>query len=55
MDNLTVTTINFNEVQQAFKEAPWEAHRFMKTAMFRFARRVAKRTKIEYLSGPPGI
>lgn len=55
MDNLTVTPINFTEVEQALKAASDISARFAKTALFRFARRVAKRTKTEYLSGPPGI
>jgi len=51
----SVTPINFEGVQQAFQEAPALAARFVKTAMFRFARRVTKRTKTDYLSGRPGI
>ena len=55
MDGLTVTTINFEEAQRAFREVPAIAAKFTKTALFRFARRVAKRTKTDYLSGRPGI
>jgi hypothetical protein len=47
--------INFDELRQAFAEAPAETARFVKTPMFRFARRVAKRVKVESLSGRPGI
>ena len=55
MDGISVTPINFTEVQQAFKETPDIAARFAKTAMIRFARRVAKHTKQDYLRGRPGI
>lgn len=47
--------INFEELKQAFAEAPAETARFVKTPLFRFARRVAKRVKVESLSGRPGI
>lgn len=55
MDNITVTTINFDEAEQALKGASNISARFAKTALARFARRVAKRTKTDYLSGRPGI
>ena len=47
--------INFEELKQAFADAPAETPRFVKTPLFRFARRVAKRVKVESLSGRPGI
>lgn len=47
--------INFEELRRAFNEAPAETARFVKTPLFRFARRVAKRVKVESLSGRPGI
>jgi hypothetical protein len=47
--------INFDELRQAFADAPAETARFVKTPLFRFARRVAKRVKVESLSGRPGI
>jgi len=50
-----VEAVNFRELQQAFADAPAETARFVKTPMFRFARRVAKRVKVDSLSGRPGI
>lgn len=47
--------VNFEELQQAFADAPVETYRYVKTPLFRFARRVAKRVKVESLSGRPGI
>ena len=47
--------INFEELKQALADAPRETYRYVKTPMFRFARRVAKRVKVESLSGQPGI
>jgi hypothetical protein len=47
--------INVEELRQAFAVAPSETARFVKAPLFRFARRVAKRVKVESLSGRPGI
>ena len=54
-DAIIGQAINFDELRQAFAEAPAETVRFIKTPLFRFARRVAKRVKVESLSGRPGI
>jgi len=54
-ENLTAELINVEELAQAFNEAPKETFRYVKTALFRFSRRVARRTKTEYLKGAPGI
>lgn len=54
-DSLTVEGININEVRRAMAIAPHAAGKFAKTALVRFARRVAKRVKKESLSGRPGI
>lgn len=55
MDKLTVTMMNFDEAQAAFNAASDVGARFAKTALFRFARRVAKNTKRNYLHGGAGI
>jgi len=55
MDSVTVGSLNFKEAEAALKAASDVSSRFAKTALFRFARRVAKRTKTDYLSGRPGI
>lgn len=47
--------INIEELRQAFADAPELTAKFVKTPLFRFARRVAKRVKVESLSGRPGI
>lgn len=54
-DAIIAKTVNFEELKQALGEAPVETARFVKTPLFRFARRVAKRIKVESLSGRPGI
>jgi len=54
-DGAIVDVVNFEELQQALHEAPVETFRYVKTAMFRFARRVARTVKTESLSGRPGI
>ena len=54
-DGLIATAQNFEELKQAFGEAPAEATRLVKTPLFRFARRVARLVKTESLSGRPGI
>lgn len=54
-DAVIATTVNFTELQQAFADAPVETARWVKTPLFRFARRVARQVKAESLSGRPGI
>ncbi len=54
-DSIIGTAVNFTELQQAFADAPAETYRYIKTPLFRFARRVAKRVKTDSLSGRPGI
>ena len=55
MDKITVTAINFDKAEKALRAASDVGSRFAKTALQRFAKRVAKRTKVDYLSGRPGI
>jgi hypothetical protein len=52
---LIVEPHNFDELQRALEAAPAEAFRYVKSPVFRFARRVARRVKLEGLSGRPGI
>lgn len=54
-DAVIADVVNFTELQQALADAPVETARYVKTPLFRFARRVAKRIKVESLSGRPGI
>lgn len=54
-DTVIGDAINFEELKQALADAPVETARYVKTPLFRFARRVAKRIKVESLSGRPGI
>ena len=54
-DSIIGQAINFEELKQAFEDAPKETARYVKTPLFRFARRVAKRVKVDSLSGRPGI
>lgn len=54
-DAVYAKAVNFTELQQAFADAPVETYRWVKTPLFRFARRVAKRVKTDSLSGRPGI
>lgn len=54
-DGLIAESHNVEEVVRAFTAVPEIARRFLKTVLFRFARRVARRTKREYLKGAPGI
>ena len=54
-DAVVGDAVNFAELQRALAEAPVETARYVKTPLFRFARRVAKRIKVESLSGRPGI
>jgi hypothetical protein len=55
MDQITVSAINFDKAQEALNAASNVSARFVKTALQRFAKRVAKRVKVEGLSGRPGI
>lgn len=52
---IIVDAVNFEELRQAMTEAPVETYRYVKVPLFRFARRVAKRVKVDSLSGRPGI
>lgn len=54
-DSLTVRAINIEELRQALTDAPTDTFRFVKQALFRFARRTARKTKSGYLHGAPGI
>lgn len=54
-DAVIADVVNFTELQQALSDAPVETAKYVKTPLFRFARRVAKRIKVESLSGRPGI
>lgn len=54
-DAVIADTVNFEELQQALADAPVETYRYVKTPIFRFSRRVARRVKVEELSGRPGI
>ncbi len=54
-DAIVAQAVNFDELREALAAAPKETSRYVKTPMFRFARRVARRVKREELSGRPGI
>lgn len=54
-DAVIASAVNFEELRQALADAPVETAKYVKTPLFRFARRVAKRIKVESLSGRPGI
>ncbi len=54
-DGLFVESHNVEAAARAFAAAPERAARYVKQVLFRFARRVARRTKREYLKGAPGI
>lgn len=47
--------INFDELKRAFEAAPRIVQRNVKSELFRFARRVRRKTIRERLSGAPGI
>mgnify|MGYP001565905926 CR=1 FL=1 len=55
MDNVTVTAVNFDKAEKALNAASNISARFVKTALNRFAKRVAKQVKVQGLSGRPGI
>jgi|CXWL01.1.fsa_nt_gi hypothetical protein len=52
-DAVIATTVNFTELQQAFADAPVETARWVKTPLFRFARRVRRRA-IQQMTGRKG-
>lgn len=52
---IVTNTINIEELKRAFADAPRLTQRNVKSEMFRFARRVRRKTIRERLSGPPGI
>lgn len=52
---VVLTPVNFTELQQALVLVPKQSASYVKTALFRFARRVAKTVKKESLHGRPGI
>lgn len=54
-DAVIVDAVNVEALRDALAAAPRDTARFVKTPLFRFARRVARRVKREELSGRPGI
>lgn len=50
-----IETVNFDAVQQAFRDAPDLAAKYLKTEMLRATARVRKRFMAQRLNGPPGI
>lgn len=52
-DAVIANTVNFTELQQAFADAPVETARWVKTPLFRFARRVRRRV-IQQMTGRRG-
>lgn len=54
-DVIKIESFNFLEVQQAFREAPDLAARYLKSEMLRATARVRKRFMAERLNGAPGI
>lgn len=54
-DAIKVETLNFQEVSQAFKEAPELAGQYLKAEMHRATARVRKRFMAQRMHGPPGI
>lgn len=54
-DVLKIETFNFDAVQQAFRDAPDLAAKYLKTEMLRATARVRKRFMAQRLNGPPGI
>lgn len=54
-DVIKIDTINFDAVQQAFRDAPDLAAKYIKTEMLRATARVRKRFIAQRLNGPPGI
>lgn len=54
-DVIKIETFNFDAVQQAFREAPDLAARYLKSEMLRATARVRKRFMVQRLNGAPGI
>lgn len=54
-DILNLKAVNFDELAQAFQDAPTETARFVKQELFRFARRVRRKLINERMKGRPGI
>lgn len=54
-DAIKIETLNFNEVAQAFEDAPELASAYLKREMHRAAARVRKRFMEQRMHGPPGI
>lgn len=54
-DVIKIETFNFDAVQQAFREAPDLAAKYLKSEMLRATARVRKRFMVQRLNGPPGI
>ncbi len=54
-DSIQVQAINFDEIGQAFEEAPLLAFKFARQEMGRFGSRTRKKFIRDQLSGPPGI
>jgi hypothetical protein len=54
-DGVIVQAINFEEVRQAFAEAPDLAYRYLRTEMHRATARVRRRFMAQRMHGPPGI
>lgn len=54
-DVIKIETFNFDAVQQAFREAPDLAAKYLKTEMLRATARVRKRFMAQRLNGAPGI
>jgi hypothetical protein len=54
-DSIVGQSINIQELQQAFADAPALTSKYVKGSMLRFARRVSRRIKSEYLHGGQGI
>lgn len=52
---ILTNTINFDELKRAFELSPKLVHRNVKGELFRFARRVRRKTIRERLNGSPGI
>ena len=54
-DVIKIETFNFDAVQQAFREAPDLAAKYLKSEMLRATARVRKRFMAQRLNGSPGI
>lgn len=54
-DVIKIETFNFDAVQQAFRDAPDLAAKYLKSEMLRATARVRKRFMVQRLNGAPGI